>query len=72
MRPGAVFPIQLGLILLGTMGSLAVAFRISERDDPDRPWPSTLPWALVVLVLAAIAVWTLSQPMEMRGVGLAG
>ena len=37
MRPGSVYPIQVGFILLGAMGSLALAYRISERDYPDRP-----------------------------------
>lgn len=72
MRPGAVFPIQIGLILVGTMGSLAVAYRISERDQPDRPALPTLPWAVMTVALATLAVWTLAQPMEMRGVGLTG
>jgi polyferredoxin len=72
MRPGAVFPIQLGLILLGTIGSLAVAYQISEREYPGRPSPSTAPWAIVIVALASIAVWILSQPMEMRGVGFIG
>jgi Fe-S-cluster-containing hydrogenase component 2 len=72
MRPGAVFPIQVGLILLGAMGSLAVASRISERDQPDRPALPTVPWAIVTFVLATIAVWTLAQPMEMRGIGFSG
>jgi polyferredoxin len=72
MRPGTVFPIQLGLILLGTIGSLAVAHHISERECPDRPSSSTAPWAIVIVALAAIAVWILSQPMEMRGIGLTG
>ena len=34
MRPGAVFPIQLGCILLGTIGSLASTHLISLRDYP--------------------------------------
>jgi hypothetical protein len=72
MRPGTVFPIQLGLILLGAIGSLAVAYHISEREYPDRPGPSTAPWAAVIVALAAIAVWILSQPMEMRGIGFTG
>ena len=49
MRPGAVFPIQLGFILLGAMGSLALAYRISDRDYPDRPGPPTAPWAIVTM-----------------------
>jgi hypothetical protein len=72
MRPGEVFPIQLGLILLGTVGSLAVAYHISEREYQDRPGPATAPWALVTVALAAVAIWILSQPMEMRGIGFSG
>ena len=72
MRPGAVFPIQLGCILLGTTGSLAVMHDISLRDYPDRPSRATVPWAIVVLLLAATAIWILFQPMEMRGMGLGG
>ena len=72
MRPGAVFPLQLGFILLGTMGSLGVAYLISERDHPRRALPATVPWAALMLVLAIAAIWTLMQPMEMRGVGPAG
>jgi hypothetical protein len=88
MRPGMVFPIQLGLILLGTIGSLTVAYRISEREYPDRSgrssaawmapsatatarWASA-PWAVVIVALASIALWILSQPMAMRGIGLTG
>jgi ferredoxin len=72
MRPGMVFPIQLGLILLGTIGSLTVAYHVSEREYPDRPGPSTAPWAIVIVALASIAIWILSQPMEMRGIGFTG
>ena len=69
MRSGAVFPIQLGFILLGAIGSLTVAYRVSERDFPDNPWRPTAPWAVVTVFLAVLAMWVLSQPMEMRGVG---
>jgi hypothetical protein len=72
MRPGAVFPIQLGCILLGTFGSLAVMRDISLRDYPDRPARATAPWGIVVLLLAATAIWVLFQPMEMRGIGPGG
>jgi len=72
MRPGAVFPIQLGCILLGTFGSLAVMHDISLRDYPDRPARATAPWGIVVLLLAATAIWVLFQPMEMRGIGTGG
>jgi ferredoxin len=72
MRPGSVFPIQIGLMLLGTMGSLAAAFRVAERDYPARPGRAVVPWAVVIIGLAAAALWILSQPMDMRGLGFAG
>jgi hypothetical protein len=72
MRPGGVFPMQLGLTLLGTLGSIAIAYHISEREHADRAAAATAPWAMVIVLLATIAIWILSQPMEMRGVGFAG
>ena len=71
MRPGAVFPIQLGCILLGIAGSVAVMHVISRRDYPSRPNLATVPWAILVALLGAAAIWILFQPMEMRGIGLA-
>jgi hypothetical protein len=45
---------------------------ISLRACPGRPVRATVPWAVVVLLLAAAAIWILFQPMEMRGMGLGG
>jgi polyferredoxin len=72
MRPGVVFPIELGCILLGMTGSLAVMHLISLRDYPDRSRRATVAWALVVVLLAAAAIWILFQPMEMRAIGSTG
>jgi polyferredoxin len=72
LRPGVVFPFQLGSIILGTIGSIAVAYLISERDYPERSWPATAPWAIAAVLLGAVAVWILTQPMEMRAAGLLG
>ena len=69
MRPGAVFPIQLGCIVLGTIGSLAIAHLISQRDSPERALRATAPWVVAFVLLAAVAIWVLFQPMEMRGLG---
>ena len=67
MPPGAVFPIQLGFVLLGTAGSLALVHAASVRESPSRPWPESAPWLLFVAALAAATLWTLAQPMAMRG-----
>ena len=70
MRPGSVYPIEVGFIILGTLGSLGLAYLISERDRPKRPVLATLPWAAAIVVMAAAALWILSQPMAMRGMGM--
>jgi ferredoxin len=72
MRPGAVYVIQLGCVLIGMLGSLAVAFQLSARTHPGKPLLASIPWTLVIVLLAAAATWVLSQPMEMRAAGLLG
>jgi hypothetical protein len=72
LSPGSVFPVQLGFVLLGALGSLAVAYRISQRDYPERPGLAMVPWALLTVMLTLTVVWILSLPMEMRAVGLFG
>jgi hypothetical protein len=72
LRPGTVFPIQIGFILLGTFGSLAASYRISEREYPQRPAAASVPWMVATVALAMVAWWILNQPMEMRATGFAG
>ena len=72
MRPGAVFPLQLGVTLLGALGSLMLVQRISERDHPGASARAAASWSLVIVALAVVALWILAQPMEMRGTGLGG
>ena len=72
MRPGAVFPLQIGAVLLGTLGSLVLAYRVSDREYPDRAGRAALPWMVLIGGLALLALWILAQPMEMRGTGLGG
>ena len=62
-----VQPLELGLLLLGSIGSLAVAYRMAEEDSPRHPLRVFLPWAIVCLILLAAAVWLMGQPMDMRG-----
>jgi hypothetical protein len=70
MRPGAVFPIQAGLLVLGAIGSVGVAAVMASADQPDREGRALLPWAGLVLLLFAAAIWVMYQPMEMRGLGI--
>lgn len=67
VRPGALYPLELGIVLLGAMGSAAAAYDISQRDHPRYAVRATAPWVALVLVVAAASMWVLSQPMEMRG-----
>ena len=67
MQPGAVYPLQLGFVLLGACGSIGLVQATSLRDHPGRAGRASLPWMAVVLLLAAACIWILGQPMEMRG-----
>lgn len=62
-----VYPLELGFLSLGALGSVLAAYRIAEREHPDRAASATIPWAVLVIILWAAAVWLLDQPMEMRG-----
>ena len=56
----------------GLVGGVDDELRVAERDYPARAGRSVLPWAVIVIGLAAVALWILSQPMDMRGMGFAG
>jgi hypothetical protein len=70
MRPGAVFPIQMGLLALGTIGSLGVLGVMAADDYPGREVRAITPWAVLILLLFAAGIWVMYQPMEMRGLGI--
>lgn len=72
LQPGIVYPLQVGAVLLGAFGALAVAGLIAGNRQAPRPLAAAAPWALVVLVLTAAALWVFSLPMDMRGTGMAG
>ncbi len=72
MRPGSVFPLQIGVVLLGLLGSLVITHRIAERESPGAAARAAVPWSALILGLAVLALWILAQPMEMRGTGLGG
>jgi ferredoxin len=72
IRPGLVFPFEVGVILVGASGSLVVAYLISERDHGQRRVAATIPWVLVTVAVTIAALWITSQPMDMRAVGFPG
>jgi polyferredoxin len=72
LQPGAVFPIQLGCVVLGAAGSMGMVHAISLRDQPSRAGLVSAPWITVVAVIATAALWILSQPMDMRAVSFLG
>jgi len=69
---GWLDPVETGLLGLGLVGSLLVAYRIAAGDRPDRPWRMFLPWAALAVLVWGAAVWLMAQPMEMRGMLMAG
>ena len=72
MRPGLVFPIEVGVIVMGAGGSLVLAYLISERDYLERKVIATIPWAAVTIAITVAALWITSQPMDMRAVAFPG
>jgi ferredoxin len=67
LRPGAIFPLQIGVVLLGAVGAGVLAYTIAERDHPEGARRAAAPWLALIAVLAIAAIWILAQPMEMRG-----
>jgi polyferredoxin len=72
MQAGAVYPIQLGFLILGACGSIALVQTGSIRGTPRRSGAAAFPWYAIVLALFITAVWILSLPMDMRGLGGVG
>jgi len=62
-----VFPVELGFLLLGLVGSWMVASGIAREHAPERAGAAFAPWALLHLLLFASGVWVMTRPMEMRG-----
>jgi hypothetical protein len=67
-----LLPLEIGFLGLGWLGSLLVAYRLAEEQNARRLWGTFLPWAGLITLLLAAAIWLMVQPMEMRGTFLAG
>ncbi len=72
LRTGAVYPMEVGFLVLGLIGSWSVAVRLARTDHPAAPWRAYLPWLILHGVLFAAGVWLMGQPMEMRGTFIGG
>jgi hypothetical protein len=67
-----VFPMELGFLGLGLLGSLLVAWRSAREYAPGRTMRAFGPWAFISVLLFIAACWILTQPMDMRGTFVAG
>jgi hypothetical protein len=61
-----VQPLQLGFLLLGFMGSLALLRHFASQDSQHRTMRAFLPWATVCMLLFTAGWWLMTQPMDMR------
>lgn len=64
---------EVGFIVLGLLGSLTTSYLLAAMDqtgEQRRPACAFIPWAVLSLIIAAAALWVMSQPMEMRGIVL--
>jgi ferredoxin len=73
-----LYPLELGFLGLGWLGSLLVAYRLATAEEARPPagayrtWGAFFPWALLLSLLFAAAIWLMGQPMEMRGTFMVG
>jgi hypothetical protein len=67
-----LYPLEIGFLALGWFGSLLVAHRLSRAEGVVHPWRAFVPWAAIVTLLFAAAIWLMGQPMEMRGTFMVG
>lgn len=75
---GWLYPLELGFLGFGWLGSLLVAYRLADQDSA--PGQSNerqtlrvfAPWAALLTLLFTVAIWLMGQPMEMRGTFLVG
>lgn len=67
-----VYPMELGFMGLGLLGSWLVAWTLAHQIATIRPIRSFMPWCVLHLVIFACAIWIMTQPMDMRGTFLGG
>jgi ferredoxin len=60
--PGWLVRLEIVWLDVGLLLSLYVAWRLSERR-----WRVAAPWVILLVLLFALGVWILLEPMQMRG-----
>ena len=62
-----LFPLEVFFLELGLLASLVVAFRIAQRElgPGRRARRGALPWGALAIIISALGIWVLLQPMEM-------
>jgi hypothetical protein len=69
LPPNVVQLFEFGFIALGLLGSLLVSYALATAEE-QHPRRVFVLWCTLALIIAAGAIWLISQPMEMRGVVL--
>ena len=62
-----VYPLELGFLGLGLLGSLLLTYRLAFEDAVERRGLVFATWATLCVALWVSGLWLMSQPMEMRG-----
>jgi cytochrome c oxidase assembly factor CtaG/ferredoxin len=67
--PSWLVPLEITALGLGLVVSVALAWLVAVQEvaPPARALRAAAPWALVASGLYAFGVWTMFQPMQMRG-----
>ena len=67
--PGWLLRLEIVFLDFGLLLSLYTAYRIghSEIDRVARPLRALTPWAILIVLLFALGIWIVFQPMQMRG-----
>lgn len=64
---GWLLRLEILFLDLGLLLSLYTGYRIARSLAPSRALRAFTPWALVLVLLFAIGIWIVFQPMQMRG-----
>ena len=67
-----VFPIEVGVILLGAADRSHWRISSPSAITSSGQWPRRSPGPLVTVVITAAAIWITAQPMDMRAVAFPG